>query len=122
MFKRGAVVRFTDDELDAVIGELFNLWPECVCVRGRPRHSQSNGGVRAPEPDDREVLGRLDGGQQLKLMGLCRVQDSPLANQQSASPRHPRRSVSCAHWPAASRRHVQLAAGDKRVAESGDGG
>ena len=44
-FKRFKVLPFTDEELDNIIKELFDLWPQCACVRGRPRHSQSNGGV-----------------------------------------------------------------------------
>ena len=35
-----------DDEfIDLVIKEIKNLWPECMMVRGSPRHSESNGGV-----------------------------------------------------------------------------
>ena len=44
-FKRFKVLPFTDEELDNIIKELFDLWPQCACVRGRPRHSHSNGGV-----------------------------------------------------------------------------
>ncbi|MGA1646391.1 MAG: hypothetical protein ACO4AV_15605, partial [bacterium] len=35
----------TDEELTKVIGEVNQLWPDCLMVRGSPRHSQSNGGV-----------------------------------------------------------------------------
>ena len=42
-FKRGKPVGFSEDEMDAIVKKVFELWPECVCVRGRPRHSQSNG-------------------------------------------------------------------------------
>ena len=35
-----------DESIDLVIKELKNLWPECQMVRGLPRHSESNGGVK----------------------------------------------------------------------------
>lgn len=35
----------TNDDLDAVITEIKQLWPDCRMVRGSPRHSESNGGV-----------------------------------------------------------------------------
>ena len=41
----GKVVRLTDDEMEAIIYELKQLWPECQIVHGRPRHSPSQGSV-----------------------------------------------------------------------------
>jgi hypothetical protein len=35
----------TNAELEEVITEIRQLWPECRMVRGSPRHSESNGGV-----------------------------------------------------------------------------
>eukprot|EP00969_Alexandrium_andersonii_P164433 7267638-Alexandrium_andersonii.AAC.1 len=31
--------------MDQVITELRDIWPQCKVVRGRARHSESNGGV-----------------------------------------------------------------------------
>ena len=41
----GKCLSLEDDFVDDVIVELKQLWPECSMVRGRPRHSPSNGGV-----------------------------------------------------------------------------
>ena len=38
-------VALTDAELEAVISEIRRLWPGTVTVKGRPRHSQSQGGI-----------------------------------------------------------------------------
>ena len=35
----------TNEELEEVITEIQQLWPECRMVRGSPRHSESNGRV-----------------------------------------------------------------------------
>ena len=35
----------TNEELEEVITEIQQLWPECHMVRGSPWHSESNGGV-----------------------------------------------------------------------------
>lgn len=43
--KKGKLALFTDEELGAVISKIRELWPDCLMVRGSPRHSQSNGGV-----------------------------------------------------------------------------
>ena len=42
-WKRFNTISLSDVEVDAVVKKLFELWPECKCVRGRPRHSESNG-------------------------------------------------------------------------------
>ena len=31
--------------MDEIISEVRRLWPHCIMVKGRPRHSQSNGGI-----------------------------------------------------------------------------
>ena len=41
--ERFKLVPFSDVEIDAVLTKLSELWPECTCVRGRPRHSLGNG-------------------------------------------------------------------------------
>ena len=38
-------MEITDDDLDAIITEISKIWPACKMVRGRPRHSQSQGSV-----------------------------------------------------------------------------
>jgi len=46
-----------NDYVDLVIKELKNLWPECVMVRGSPRHSESNGGVERVNQTVQKKLG-----------------------------------------------------------------
>ncbi len=47
-----------DDEfIDLVIKEIKNLWPECMMVRGSPRHSESNGGVERVSQTVQRKLG-----------------------------------------------------------------
>ena len=41
----GAKCRLSKRFLGEVITEIRKLWPECIMVRGSPRHSESNGGV-----------------------------------------------------------------------------
>ena len=41
----GKLCRLEDEELDSVISALSELWPEVKLVKGRARHSESNGGV-----------------------------------------------------------------------------
>ena len=36
---------FSDAELREIITEVRQLWPQCIMVHGRPRHSQSQGAV-----------------------------------------------------------------------------
>ena len=38
-------VRLTDEDMLEIISEVKQLWPGCKMVHGRPRHSQSQGGV-----------------------------------------------------------------------------
>jgi hypothetical protein len=46
-----------DDFIDMVIKELRNFWPECMMVRGSPRHSESNGGVERVNQTVQKKLG-----------------------------------------------------------------
>jgi hypothetical protein len=46
-----------DNYVDLVIKELKNLWPECVMVRGSPRHSESNRGVERVNQTIQKKLG-----------------------------------------------------------------
>ena len=47
-----------DDEfIDLVIKEVKNLWPECMMVRGSPRHSESYGGVERVNQTVQNKLG-----------------------------------------------------------------
>ena len=47
-----------DDEfVDMVIKEVKNFWPECMMVRGSPRHSESNGGVERVNQTVQKKLG-----------------------------------------------------------------
>ena len=41
----GTLRSFNDGDLFSVIHALSDLWPECKLVKGRARHSESNGGV-----------------------------------------------------------------------------
>jgi len=34
-----------EQAVDGIIASIAALWPHCRLVRGRPRHSESNGGV-----------------------------------------------------------------------------
>ena len=43
--KGGNYNAMDDEDLSDVIGEIYHLWPEVRMVKGRPRHSESNGGV-----------------------------------------------------------------------------
>jgi hypothetical protein len=42
----GSLVTLTKNDLAAIITEMKQMWPKCRMVRGSPRHSQSNGGVK----------------------------------------------------------------------------
>ena len=42
--------------VNRVIAELMVLWPECVIVRGRPRHPQSQGNVERSNQDVENML------------------------------------------------------------------
>ncbi len=53
----GKLVRLTDLELSEIITEVRQLWPECQMVRGSPRHSPSNGGVKQVNRTMQEKLG-----------------------------------------------------------------
>ena len=53
----GKLVRLTDDEIDEIITEIKQLWPECRMVRGSPRHSQSNGGIERVNRTMQDKLG-----------------------------------------------------------------
>ena len=53
----GKLVRLTDDEIDEIITEIKQLWPECLMVRGSPRHSQSNGGIERVNRTMQDKLG-----------------------------------------------------------------
>ena len=41
----GKLKSFGDDDIDAIVSELADMWPECRLVHGRARHSESQGGV-----------------------------------------------------------------------------
>ena len=41
----GAACHLTEEDLCEIITEISHLWPECKIVHGRPRHSESQGGV-----------------------------------------------------------------------------
>ena len=41
----GKSCHFTAEDLCEIITEISHLWPECKIVHGRPRHSESQGGV-----------------------------------------------------------------------------
>lgn len=42
---KGSLQSFPDEELGEIIEELAAMWPEVKMVKGRARHSESNGGV-----------------------------------------------------------------------------
>ena len=42
---KSKTLEITDKDLDEIISEIKNIWPQCTMVRGRPRHSQSQGGI-----------------------------------------------------------------------------
>jgi hypothetical protein len=54
-FKRFKRVPISDDTMDAIVKKIFEMWPKCVCVRGRPRHSQSNGMYPTHAPPSRHA-------------------------------------------------------------------
>jgi hypothetical protein len=35
----------SNDEMDELIGHIRDLWPDAIMVKGRPRHSESQGGI-----------------------------------------------------------------------------
>jgi hypothetical protein len=39
----GSLVTLTDEDMQGIIAELKQLWPECKMIHGRARHSQSQG-------------------------------------------------------------------------------
>lgn len=43
-------VQLSDEFLAEVITEIKHIWPECHMVHGRPRHSQSRGGIERLNP------------------------------------------------------------------------
>ena len=42
-----------------MVTEAKDLWPECVLVKGRPYHSEANGGVERLNRSHGEVLGNM---------------------------------------------------------------
>ena len=36
---------WSSQEMGEIITEIKNVWPECTIVHGRPRHSESQGGI-----------------------------------------------------------------------------
>jgi hypothetical protein len=50
-------------DIDGIIEEIADLWPMCKMVKGRPRHSESNGGVE-----------RLNQLVQVRLSHWCKQQ------------------------------------------------
>ena len=53
----GRCLVLDDEFIDLVIKEVKNLWPECMMVRGSPRHSESNGGVERVNQTVQKKLG-----------------------------------------------------------------
>ena len=42
---KSKTLEITDVDLDEIISEIKHVWPQCTMVCGRPRHSQSQGGI-----------------------------------------------------------------------------
>ena len=53
----GQADSLSSTEITDVITEIRRIWPDCLMVRGLPRHSQSNGGVERVNRTIQEKLG-----------------------------------------------------------------
>lgn len=72
--KGGTLESFTDKELGEVITNIRELWPDCLMVRGSPRHSQSNGGVeRVNQTVEKKLAAWMKENKSTKWSVGCRV-------------------------------------------------
>ena len=83
----GRCMVLDDEFIDLVIRKVKNLWPECMMVRGSPRHSESNGGIERVNQTVQRKLGGVDEDQQLEQLG-DRLQDCHMENLHAGSPNH----------------------------------
>lgn len=77
---KSKTLEITDDDLDAIITEIASIWPACKMVRGRPRHSQSQGSVERLNRTSQTKLGFLDARQQQQEL-VDWAHDRALADQ-----------------------------------------
>lgn len=53
-----STIKLTDGDMQEVIAEIANVWPSVKMVHGRPRHSQSQGGIERLNRTCQEKLGK----------------------------------------------------------------
>ena len=134
----------SDDELDGVITKLSQLWPMTKIIRGRSRHSESNGGIERVNREARQKLAnwrmanKVDGrpnphwaaGRSLSslflhhgtphLASLWQVPGA-LGHQHKLPPHGGCFSIFASLWPAATQCIPEPAIGNGVVAEDSHG-